>query len=421
MKYFGTDGIRGKAEEIFTPRFLTKIAYGIVRFYNKQKWKKQILIGNDSRLSSGYIESALCSVLCRYGFEVHHLGMCSSPCLAFVGKKWNFPLSIMISASHNSKEYNGIKFFNNLGTKITDTEEEIFESFIDKPPLKQKPEYKNPIDSKNLKLDYVNMLKNLLTVKPNCIIDGANGGASEIIKHVFARTRLINVQANGNNINENAGCTHIEKLRLMCKQNKMVGFAVDGDADRILFVDEFGDIIDGDKILYILAKHYLHAGDTVVGTTNSNSGLKNALEKLGIDFLRCAVGDKNIVTAMQNNSYPLGGEESGHIILKRYTNTGDGVLTGIILLNILSSTKQNISALLNEYKEFCIVKDNLQLTKKFEMTKELNALVDYFERQGARIVIRPSGTEPVLRVLVEHKDKEKAEFFLKNLKENIVV
>ena len=145
------------------------------------------------------------------------------------------------------------------------------------------------------------------------------------------------------------------------------------------------------------------------------------VKKLKIDFLRCAVGDKNIVTAMQSNCYPLGGEESGHIILKRYTNTGDGVLTGIILLNILSSTKQTLSTLLAEYKEFYIVKDNLKLTKKFEMTKELNALVDYFETQGARIVIRPSGTEPVLRVLVEHKDKEKAEFFLKNLKENIVL
>ncbi|MCQ2556005.1 MAG: hypothetical protein MJ149_01600 [Clostridia bacterium] len=421
MKYFGTDGIRGKAEQLFTPRFLTKIAYGIVRFYKHKNFEKRILIGNDSRSSSGYIESVLCSVLCKFGFDVHHLGMCSSPCLAFVGKKWGFPLSVMISASHNSKEYNGIKFFNKLGTKITEAEEEILETFVDKPPLKQSADFKNPIDCKNWKADYVNMLKNLLSATPNCIIDGANGGASEIIKQVFAKTKLVNVQANGNNINENAGCTHIEKLCQMCRQNKMVGFAVDGDADRILVVDEFGNIVDGDKILYILAKHYLHAGDTVVGTTNSNSGLKNALKKLKIDFLRCAVGDKNIVTAMQNNCYPLGGEESGHIILKRYTNTGDGVLTGIILLNILSSTKQSLATLLAEYKEFYIVKDNLKLNKKFEMTKELNALVDYFETQGARIVIRPSGTEPVLRVLVEHKDKEKAEFFLKNLKENIVL
>ncbi len=407
MKYFGTDGIRGIVCESLNEKIIKKMAKALVKFYEINKINKVLLVGNDSRISSDYILSNICSVLLKYGIEVHNLGVCSSPCLAYISREFNYPLAMMISASHNPSEYNGIKFFNCLGEKIDEQTEQALENLMDKPLRLKKTSFALLKNVEELKNKYVNFLKSLIKFKTPCIFDCAFGGVSEICKLTFPKSKKINCRPNGQNINSNAGCTHIEMLKQFCIQERKIGFAFDGDADRVLAVSETGNIIDGDKILYILSKFYLTSGDTLIGTIYSNSGLETSLKKRNIKFYRADVGDKKVYSAMLKYGSALGGENSGHIIIKQYTNTGDGLLTAIILMNILSISHLKFDDLLNDYKEHFQLMKNIKLEGEFVCSKELKEAINALSTDETRIILRLSGTESVLRLMAESKSLQK--------------
>jgi len=417
MKYFGTDGIRGIVCEDINERLLKKIAKAIVCFYNKNKLKPILLVGNDTRISSDYILTVLNTILLKHGVETHNLGECSSPCLAYLTKKHHYPLGLMISASHNPKEYNGLKFFNSNGEKVNDSWEEEFEKYMElKKSLPIK--FTTPKNVHSLKNDYMNFLKSNIKNKSDFIFDCANGGVSEIVKQVFPKCEIINANPNGENINLNSGCTNIDFLKRLCQQNKKIGFAFDGDGDRISVVDSDGEIYDGDKILNIFSKFYQNKGDTLVGTIYTNSALENSLHKRNIKLIRAQVGDKKVYEQMLKHNSILGGEESGHIIVKTFTNTGDGILNSILIANILKISNLTLRELNKDYSYHYQKRANLKINPSFNISNIQNDIKE-FEKQGARIIIRPSGTEPVLRLFAEHKNEEIAEKFLKNI-ENLI-
>lgn len=418
MKYFGTDGIRGVVLKDLTPALLKKIARGIVKFYKVHNLKPVLLTGNDTRISSDFILTSISSTLLRYGIEVHNLGRCSSPCLANITKTHNYPLGMMISASHNPSEFNGIKFFNSLGEKISEQVEAEIETYMDK-PLKLSPNFKTIADVSRLKHSYINFLKSINKADYPCIFDCACGGTCEICKTLFPKHKKINVHADGTNINREAGCTHIEFLRSICLKEHMLGFAYDGDGDRLIAVSENGTVVDGDKILYVLSKFYQRAGDCLVGTIYTNSGLEKSINKNRIELKRAGVGDKLVYQKMKEFGSFLGGENSGHIIFKHLTNTGDGILTAIVLMNILDLTKLSLDEILVDYSEYYQATKSLKLNSVFIMSEQLKQLIEKQEKLGARVIIRPSGTEPVLRLFVEHEDKPTAEKFLKEI-ENLI-
>ncbi len=416
MKYFGTDGIRGIVGQKINKRLIEKIAKAVVCFFKKFKLKKVLLIGQDSRISSDYILSVFSSILLTNGIEIENIGICSSPCIAYLAKKFDYPLAMMISASHNTSEYNGIKFFNSLGEKISEKTELILENFIDHNHYKNSNEFSRLIDASNLKNFYIAFLKSIKHFDFPIIIDCANGGATDICKSVFNKSKLINNHPNGSNINANAGCTNIEFLRSLCLKEQKIGIALDGDADRINIVDERGNIVAGDKILYLLSKFFLIPSDKIVGTIYSNSGLEKSLKTRNIELIRANVGDKNVYEKMKKINADIGGENAGHIILRQYLNTGDGLLVGIVVCNILNISKLSLSELLNDYKEFYQATFNIKSDSKFYPNENLRLLIDKFKLDGARIIIRASGTEPIIRLMVECEKKEKAEDILNKLK-----
>jgi len=418
MKYFGTDGIRGVVGEKINEHLLKKVANAVVAYFNKHNLKRVLLVGSDSRISGDFCLSNIESVLLKYGISTEYIGMCSSPCLAFLTKKYNYPLSLMLSASHNSAEYNGLKFFNCNGEKVTEEFEIEFENLMDK-QIKFKTEFANRKDVSYLIKDYIAYLKNLIKFKSNFILDCANGGTSNICKQLFPKNEKINCTPNGININKNAGCTHIELLRLQCIKKQKIGFAFDGDGDRVAIVSESGEIISGDKILFILSNFFQSKGDTLVGTIYSNSGIENLLKKRGITLLRAKVGDRNVYRLMIENNSIIGGEDSGHIIIRSLSNTGDGILTAITICNILNICGKSLNELLNGYKEHFQARANLTVKPQFSLTENMLAEIKKMEKNNAKIIVRPSGTEPVLRVFVEHENEEIAKNYLKNI-ENLI-
>ncbi len=411
MKYFGTDGIRGKTNENLNLKTLNKVSKAIVLYYNTTKSKRILLVGNDSRISSDYILSVLCSKLLKNGIEVHNVGLCSSPCLAYLTQKHSYPLSLMLSASHNPSEYNGLKFFNSNGEKTNDEFEEKFEILMDKHINLKNNQFSTLKNKECLKQDYITYLKSIKKFHYPIILDCANGGTSEIAQHIFKNCEKINSNPNGSNINTNAGCTHIDTLKSLCIKKQKIGFAFDGDGDRIHIVDTDGTVLTGDKILYILSKFFQKTQDSCVGTIYTNSGLKKSLKTRGIELLRSAVGDKNVYALMKKINSNLGGEDSGHIILKPFMNTGDGMLIAIIVGNVLDLGKTTIKELLSTYLEYYQCKKDIKTNNQQEIKQVLENenLLNYIKEQekcGARIIIRPSGTEPVIRLFVEHKNKE---------------
>lgn len=419
MKYFGTDGIRGVIGVDLNKRKIKKIAKGLVRFYSKYKLKKILLVGNDSRISSDYILSIFSSVILSCGIRIDNIGICSSPCLAFVAKKFNYPLAMMISASHNSSEYNGIKFFNTNGEKISEKTELILEKLIDTKNWKDEKNFSTQTNVEYLKNCYITYLKEMKHFDFPIIIDCANGGACDISKAVFTKSKFINSNYDGLNINLNSGCTNIEFLRTLCIKERKIGIALDGDADRITIVDENGSLITGDKILYILSKFYLKGSDKIVGTIYSNTGLEKSLKSRNIELIRANVGDKNVYEMMKKTKSTIGGENAGHIILRQYFNTGDGLLTGIVICNILNISKSSLRELLIDYKQYYQANDSIRLDGKFKLNEDLKLIINKYERSNVRIIIRPSGTEPILRILVECEQKEIADSILKKLKNYI--
>lgn len=416
MKYFGTDGIRKKICE-FNEQFLKKIAYALLRICKKFKTNK-ILIGNDSRTSSNYIFATISSILLSHGIAIDNLGVCSSPCLAYISKTHNYTVAMMISASHNSNEYNGIKFFNNYGEKANDEFEKEFEKLMEISNHKFKTEHACLNNVEHFKKGYINFIKNLNQSNVGCIFDCANGGASKICKEIFTHCEKINCSPNGNNINENSGCLHTDLLSTLCRQKNKIGFAVDGDGDRLCLIDNYGNVHSGDEILYILSKFYLNQHSTLVGTVYTNTALEEILKIQKISLVRSSVGDRNVYQNMLKNNSLLGGENSGHIIVKKYSNTGDGLLVATLLMNILSLKNVSLNDLLSEYKPHYQIMENLSDTAIND--EKINAIITELKKQNSRAIIRKSGTENLLRIMVENKDiqtaKQHMNYILNNLK-----
>ena len=424
-KYFGTDGIRGIANDTLT----TEIAYKVGRFlghYCKKNGKAKVCIGKDTRISSSMFESILAGGLASSGCNAYLIGYCSTPCLAYVAENDGFDLGIMISASHNPYQDNGIKVFSNTGVKISEELELQVEDYIDNKTTIDKVtkenvgyiyEYKEGLKHYIdwIEKIYPNTLENF-----NVLVDCANGSNSYIAYQVLTdlkcNTKIINCNPSGININKDCGSTHLEMLKQEIKKDKYdFGFAFDGDADRVLFVDKDGETIDGDIMMYILSsylkKHNKLKDDTLVTTVMSNIGLYKTLTKNNIKIKTTSVGDKNVLDEMIKNNYSLGGEQSGHIILLNDSRFGDGLKTALCLMNAIKESNKNLSDLKKEITiypqllENLVVKDKNIVLNDEEINKAIKEVEEELKDDG-RILVRPSGTESLIRVMVEAKTQE---------------
>lgn len=421
MKYFGTDGFRGEANVQLTADY----AYKIGRFlgwYYSQDHKGRIVIGKDTRRSSYMFEYALVAGITASGSDAYLLHVTTTPSVAYVVRTEDFDCGIMVSASHNPYHDNGIKVMDGNGHKIASEIEIAMENYIDgigkEIPYAVDDAIGTATDYAIGRNRYIGYLISLATRSYKNMrigIDCSNGSTSSIAKSVFdalgAKTYVIANEPNGLNINMNCGSTHIENLQKLVVDNGLdVGFAFDGDADRCIAVDETGQEIHGDFILYVCGKYLKEnsrlEGNTVVATIMSNLGLFKALEKAGIDYCKTTVGDKYVNEAMVENGYVLGGEQSGHIIFSKHATTGDGILTAIMLMEVILETKQGLHTLSSDMKMYPQKLQNVRVTDKKLVTE--NAIVQKKQKEitellgeEGRILLRESGTEPVIRVMVE--------------------
>jgi len=440
-KLFGTDGIRGVANKDLTPELAFKVGRAGAYVLSKGK-KGKILVGKDTRKSGDMLEAAITAGICSIGLDVVSVGVVPTPAVAYLTKKYNALAGVVISASHNPIEYNGIKFFNEEGFKLADEIEEEIEDYIlgdkDIPLRPIKGEIGKVIVDDNAYKDYIAHLKNTINNNLSGLkiaIDCGNGAvykiAPELIKELGAEVVVINNEPNGININVECGSTNPSMIQsLVVESNADIGLSFDGDADRLIAADEKGNIIDGDHILAICGT-YLHEhnklkNNTVVGTIMTNIGLDIYLKSKGLNIVKTTVGDRYVLEEMLKNEYVLGGEQSGHIIFLEHSTTGDGLLTALQLINVMKETGKKASELnsimtsfpqvlvnakvKNELKKTCLNDENI----KAEIEKVENAL------QGeGRVVIRPSGTEPLVRVMIEGKDLDTIEKLARDLAEFI--
>ena len=427
-KYFGTDGFRGLAGEELTSLHAFKIGQLIGYYLKNEKGKKpKAVIGKDTRLSSYMLEYAVASGLASVGVDTHLLHVTTTPSVSYITITDKFDIGIMISASHNPYYDNGIKILNSKGEKINDKLIDKIEKYLDSKdtvPLATEKEIGKIVDyyeGRNRYIGYLISLAKNSFKKYKVGLDLANGSCHMIAKTVFeslgATVYVINNQPNGININENAGSTHIENLQKLVKENNLdIGFAFDGDGDRCICVDDKGEIVNGDKIMYLLAKDLKEKNElltnTVVTTVMSNLGLYKALDREGIKYEKTNVGDRFVYENMANNGHVLGGEESGHIILNKYATTGDGILTAIKIMDILSDKKQKISYLLKDIellpqKTLNIKVKNKKIALENEKLQNLCKNIESELQDNGRILLRASGTEPKIRIMIECFDENK--------------
>ena len=423
-KYFGTDGFRGEANVTLT----VEDAYKVGRFlgwYYGQKTKAErcrIVIGKDTRRSSYMFEYSLVSGLTASGADVYLLHVTTTPSVSYVVRTEEFDCGIMISASHNPYYDNGIKVINGRGEKLEEETIEKIESYLDgemgEIPFAKRDAIGRTVDYAAGRNRYIGYLISLATRSFKNMrvgLDCANGSASAIAKNVFdalgAETHVINNTPDGLNINTNCGSTHIEGLQKYVVENHLdVGFAYDGDADRCLAVDSEGKLVDGDKILYVCGKYMKEQGtlvnNTVVTTVMSNFGLYKAFERDGISYEKTAVGDKYVYENMSQNGHCLGGEQSGHIIFSKHATTGDGILTSLKLMEVILEKKETLAKLADEVQIYPQVLKNVRVKDKEaaqadrDVQAEVQKVSDALGDTG-RILVRPSGTEPLIRVMVE--------------------
>ncbi len=427
-KYFGTDGFRGKAGVDLTAEHAFKIGRFLGNYYGGKHEGAKIVIGKDTRLSSYTYEAALASGITSSGCDAYLLHVTTTPCVSYITRTENFDCGVMISASHNPFYDNGIKLMNENGEKMDDALQDEIEKYIDgeieELPFASEDKIGKTIDFYNGRNRYIGYLTNLATKSfENCKVglDCANGSSWMIAQSVFqalgAKTYVINNEPNGTNINKDAGSTHIEGLQKFVVDNNLdVGFAFDGDADRCLAVDEYGNLINGDVIMYVAAKYLKAHGqlpsNTVVTTIMSNFGLYKALDKCGIGYEKTAVGDRYVYENMKAYDHMIGGEQSGHVIFRKYAHTGDGLITAIMMMNILVDTQLPLSVLAEGVRMYPQVLKNVVVDDKdgtlndpavmAAVTKCTNELGD-----NGRVLLRKSGTEPLLRVMAEAgSDKE---------------
>ncbi|MGN0683589.1 MAG: phosphoglucosamine mutase [Oscillospiraceae bacterium] len=428
-KYFGTDGFRGEANVNLTVEHAFKIGRFIGRYYGKEH-PCRVVIGKDTRRSSYMYEYALTAGLTASGADVYLLHVTTTPSVSYVVRTDDFDCGIMISASHNPYSDNGIKLFNSRGEKMEDEVLEEIEKYIDgeipELPLAHGDKIGRASDYSAGRKRYIGYLISLAvhSFKGKRIgLDCANGSAFTLAKSVFdalgAKTYVISNKPDGFNINTNCGSTHIGNLVALVKEEQLdCGFAFDGDADRCLAVDEHGNVVDGDKILYIYGSYLKERGklenNTVVTTVMSNLGLYKAFDRLGINYEKTAVGDKYVYECMNEKGYILGGENSGHIIFSKFANTGDGIITALKLMQVMCSKKATLSELCKGMTTYPQLLKNVRVTDKSVVLndEDVKTAVKAAEEalgDNGRVLVRPSGTEPLLRIMVEASTEELCE------------
>lgn len=435
-KYFGTDGFRGEANVKLTVEHAYKVGRYLGWYYKKEGYRPQIVIGKDTRRSSYMFEYSLVAGLTASGADVSLLHVTTTPSVSYVVRTEGFDCGIMISASHNPFYDNGIKLINRNGQKMEAVVEEKIEKYIDgeieELPFAKKEEIGCATDysvGRNRYIGYLISLPTRSFKNKRVGLDCSNGSASAIAKSVFdalgAKTYVIHNNPDGTNINTNCGSTHIEDLQKFVVDNNLdVGFAYDGDADRCLAVDENGNLVDGDVIMYICGKYMKETGklsnDTVVTTVMSNIGLYKAFDREGIKYEKTNVGDKYVYENMVQNGHSLGGEQSGHIIFSKHATTGDGILTSLKLMEVLLEKKTTMGTLASEVKIFPQLLENLRVTDKDVVLNHPDVLAAEKEVEEAlgdngRILVRASGTEPLLRVMVEAETQELCKKYVKKV------
>ena len=427
-KYFGTDGFRGEANVTLTVDHAFRVGRFLGWYYG-QEHQAKIVIGKDTRRSSYMFECALAAGITASGADACLMHVTTTPSVSYIAKIDEFDCGIMISASHNPFHDNGIKLSNHHWEKMDQEVIDRIEAYLDSDqelPYATGGQIGRVIDYASGRNRYIGYLISLATHSYKDIkvaLDCANGSAWMIAESVFealgAETYVINNTPNGLNINDNCGSTHIQQLQQYVKDNHMdIGFAFDGDADRCLAVDEKGNLVDGDGILYIYGSYMKEreklANNTIVTTVMSNFGLYKALDALGIQYEKTDVGDKYVYENMRANGHLIGGEQSGHIIFGKYANTGDGILTAIKLMQAMLSKKVPLSILTQDLKIYPQVLKNVRVLDKERALNDFavqNAVREVTERLGdqGRILLRKSGTEPVLRVMVEAPTNEMCE------------
>ena len=425
-KYFGTDGFRGEANVELTAEKAFKVGRYLGWYYGMQHedGHAAVAIGKDTRRSSYMLEDALCAGLTASGADVYLLHVTTTPSVSHAVRTNEFDCGIMISASHNPFYDNGIKIMRANGQKIEPEIEEKIEDYIDgkipEIPYAHREKIGRTIDFSAGRNRYIGYLMAIPTRSFKGLrvgLDCSNGSASSIAKSVFdalgAKTYVLNNAPNGMNINSNCGSTHIEVMQNYVNDNGLdVGFAYDGDADRCLAVDDKGNVVTGDHIMYVCGKYLKEMGqlddDMVVTTVMSNLGLYKALDAAGMKYQQTAVGDKYVAENMLTNGYAIGGEQSGHIIFSKYATTGDGILTSLMIMQTMIEKKQPLSVLASEMKVYPQILKNVRVADKAaaqanpKVQAAVQAAADALGNDG-RILVRESGTEPKIRVMVEAK------------------
>jgi len=426
-KYFGTDGVRGVANTELTAEFTMKLGRILGHRLKAKSERPKVLIGRDTRISGELLESALIAGLISSGADVLTLGVITTPGVAYLTKSLDVEAGIMISASHNPVEDNGIKIFTHSGYKLSDQEEAEIEALLDDSELDLPRPTGGAIGRiENFKVGaqkYVNFIKGTAGTSLEglkIVADCANGAASALARQLFAdlEADIVTIASNpdGVNINENCGSTHPENLaKAVVEHGADLGFAFDGDSDRLIAVDHEGNIVDGDYIMFIVGRYMSQQGllkkDTIVSTVMSNLGFYNAVKDSGLNSIQAKVGDRYVLEEMLANDYNFGGEQSGHLIFLDYSTTGDGLLSAVQLAKIVVESKKTLSALAADMKKYPQLLKNLKVEDKEAMLANDKILAEIGNVETAmagkgRVLVRPSGTEPLVRVMVEAETEE---------------
>lgn len=429
--YFGTDGVRGVVNNDLTEELAQMVGNALSRLKKRAK----IIVGRDTRVSGSFLAVAFATGALKGGANVVDAGIVPTAGISYLVKNKKADFGVVISASHNPKEYNGIKIFDSEGRKLSEKQEAVLERYFACPQIMPSTKVGKYKFSPSLVQAYCKFLsasinQDLSGLK--IVLDCANGAAYKIAPKIFkakgAEVIKINCLSSGKKINENCGSTNINGLiKKVLKEKADVGFAYDGDSDRVIAVDENGEVLDGDQLIYILAKHFAKLGklnaNTVVGTSHTNTGLLIALNANKINLIRTDIGDKYVIEAMQKMNLSLGGEQSGHIILRSFLPTGDGILASLQIAGILGACKKKMSQLfdaklLYQANRDVVVSDKLKVLNNESLSQKISQILSDIAPAG-RVLVRASGTEPKIRIMVEHQDKEKADKYLQEI-ENMI-
>ncbi|MBP1045314.1 phosphoglucosamine mutase [Enterococcus sp. BWM-S5] len=441
-KYFGTDGVRGIANKELTPEMAFKLGrcggYVLSQHAADDSRKPRVLVGRDTRVSGQMLEQALIAGLLSVGIEVFQLGVIATPGVAYLTRLQKASAGVMISASHNPAEDNGIKFFGSDGFKLVDSQELEIEELLDaKEDALPRPSAEGLGTVEEFPEGLLKYSQFLVQTIPDDLsdltvcIDAANGATATSVNRLFADLETdfftMGTSPNGLNINDGVGSTHPEKLaEFVLEKGADVGLAFDGDGDRLIAVDELGNIVDGDKIMFICAKYLSEKKrlkkNTIVTTVMSNLGFRKAVEAKGMSDVITQVGDRYVVEEMRKNDYNFGGEQSGHMIFLDYNTTGDGMLSGVQLLNVMKQTGKKLSELASEITVYPQKLVNIRVTDKNNAmdVPAIKSIVELMEQEmngDGRILVRPSGTEPLLRVMAEAPTKEKVDYYVDTIAE----